>query len=141
MKKFLGVLAAVMFMFGVFGCAKKQVEEAQEPMTMEAMSTVNVANPGSTETKAKAPVVQTEEKLPLPPAGPFKPTPTEIQSALKNAGFYTGEIDGKIGPKTKKAIEAFQKANNLKVDGRIGHKTWELLKTHLTAEQSAPEKK
>ena len=45
MKKFLVLLAASMFMFGIFGCAKKQAEESQEPMTMEAMSTVNVATP------------------------------------------------------------------------------------------------
>ncbi|MFA5275286.1 MAG: peptidoglycan-binding domain-containing protein [Candidatus Omnitrophota bacterium] len=140
MKKFLVLLAASMFTFGVFGCAKKQAEEAQEPMTMEAMSTVNVASPAGTETKAPGaqvtqPVVPATEaaKLePLPPAGPFKPSLIDIQTALMNAGFYTGNVDGKTGPKTKKAIEAFQKANNLKADGRVGPKTWELLKTHLT---------
>lgn len=152
MKKFLVLLAASMFMFGIFGCAKKQAEEAQEPMTMEAMSTVNVANPSGTEVKSKAPAVQVAQpavsvteaaKLePLPPAGPFKPSPVDIQTALKNAGFYTGEVDGKIGPKTKKAIEAFQKANNLKADGKIGTKTWDILKTHLSAEPAvAPKKK
>jgi murein L,D-transpeptidase YcbB/YkuD len=157
MKKFLVLLAASMFMFGIFGCAKKQTEEAQEPMTMEAMSTVNVATPSGTEVKApdvkaKAPAVQVAQpavpateaaKLePLPPAGPFKPSPIDIQTALKNAGFYTGTVDGKIGPKTKKAIEAFQKANNLKPDGKIGPKTWDLLKTHLGTEPvAAPKKK
>ena len=152
MKKFLVLLAASMFMFGIFGCAKKQAEEAQEPMTMEAMSTVNVANPSGTEVKSKAPAVQVAQpavsvteaaKLePLPPAGPFKPSPIDIQTALKNAGFYSGVVDGKIGPKTKKAIEAFQKANNLKADGKIGPKTWDLLKTHLGTEPVvAPKKK
>jgi len=65
--------------------------------------------------------------LPLPPQGPYKPTGIEIQTALKNAGFYTGNIDGKIGPKSKKAIEDFQKANSLKVDGKVGPKTWEAM--------------
>ena len=31
----------------------------------------------------------------------------QIQTALKSAGFYAGPVDGKIGPKTKKSIEAF----------------------------------
>jgi len=59
----------------------------------------------------------------------------DIQRALKNAGFYTGAIDGKIGPRTKKAVEEFQKAKGLKVDGRVGSKTWSELEKCLTKPQ------
>jgi len=55
----------------------------------------------------------------------------DIQTALKNAGFYAGSVDGKIGPKTKKAIEAFQAANGLKADGKVGPKTWAELEKFL----------
>ncbi len=55
----------------------------------------------------------------------------EIQAALKSAGFYTGEVDGKMGPRTKKAIEEFQKANGLKADGKVGPKTWAELEKYL----------
>ena len=55
----------------------------------------------------------------------------EIQTALKAAGFYTGAIDGKIGPKTKKAIEDFQRANGLVVDGKVGPKTWAEMEKYL----------
>ncbi len=55
----------------------------------------------------------------------------DIQTALKNAGFYTGAIDGKIGPKTKRAVEEFQKAKGLKVDGKVGPRTWAELETYL----------
>jgi len=55
----------------------------------------------------------------------------EIQIALKAAGFYTGAIDGKIGPKSKKAIEEFQSAKGLKVDGKVGPKTWAELEKYL----------
>ena len=57
---------------------------------------------------------------------------TDVQNALKSAGFYTGNIDGKIGPNTISAIAAFQKANNLKADSIVGAKTWEILKTFLS---------
>jgi len=56
---------------------------------------------------------------------------TDIQSALKEAGFYTGNIDGKVGANTISAIAAFQKANNLPSDSIVGPKTWEVLKTYL----------
>jgi peptidoglycan hydrolase-like protein with peptidoglycan-binding domain len=55
----------------------------------------------------------------------------QIQTALKNSGFYKGEVDGKIGPKTKAAIRAFQKASNLNPDGVVGSKTWDALKKNL----------
>jgi hypothetical protein len=58
-------------------------------------------------------------------------SPNKVQLALKNAGYYQGPVDGKVGAKTKKAISAFQKDNNIKADGLVGRKTWSLLKTHL----------
>jgi len=60
-----------------------------------------------------------------------KVTPKSIQTALKNAGFYSGAIDGKIGKKTKEAIKEFQKANGLKADGIVGKQTWSKLQKNL----------
>jgi outer membrane murein-binding lipoprotein Lpp len=57
--------------------------------------------------------------------------PKLIQKALKNAGYYQGMIDGKAGRKTRRAIRAFQRANNLPVDGKVGKNTWMLLKEYL----------
>ena len=61
----------------------------------------------------------------------------QIQTALKNAGFYTGKIDGKIGPGSKRAIEAFQQSKGLKVDGKAGPKTWAALEPYLSADASS----
>ena len=59
----------------------------------------------------------------------------DIQTALKASNFYTGTIDGKIGPKTKKAIVEFQKAHGLKADGKVGSKTWMELEKYLTTQR------
>jgi peptidoglycan hydrolase-like protein with peptidoglycan-binding domain len=59
------------------------------------------------------------------------PTAKEIQTALKNAGFYKGKIDGQIGSQTKEAIKKFQAANNLNSDGVMGSRTWALLLKYL----------
>ncbi|MBI2881601.1 MAG: peptidoglycan-binding protein, partial [Candidatus Tectomicrobia bacterium] len=45
------------------------------------------------------------------------------QAALKKAGFDPGPIDGVAGRKTRAAVMAFQKANGLKADGRVGKTT------------------
>lgn len=46
-----------------------------------------------------------------------------IQMELEYLGYYTGEIDGSFGPATKAAVQAFQKANGLSVDGAVGKTT------------------
>jgi len=72
------------------------------------------------------------EDLAMPAAqAPETPDPVSIQTALKNANFYNGDIDGKVGPKTKAAIKEFQAKNGLSSDGKVGPKTWSLLKTYL----------
>ncbi|MDD2680008.1 MAG: peptidoglycan-binding domain-containing protein [Candidatus Omnitrophica bacterium] len=62
-----------------------------------------------------------------------KPHPNmkDIQTALKNAGFYQGKIDGRRGQQTREAIKAFQRAHNLKVNGRVTKKTWTALNEYL----------
>lgn len=55
----------------------------------------------------------------------------QIQAALKNAGYDPGAIDGKLGPRSKKAIKDFQAANGLKADGKVGPKTWAKLSAYI----------
>jgi hypothetical protein len=59
------------------------------------------------------------------------PDKKTIQTALKEAGLYEGKIDGKIGPKSKKAIREFQRRHDLVVDGKVGSKTWGALRKVL----------
>ncbi|MBF0522948.1 MAG: peptidoglycan-binding protein [Candidatus Omnitrophica bacterium] len=65
------------------------------------------------------------------------PTKEQIQQALKNAGVYQGTVDGVLGPKTKKAIKAFQQQNGLNADGRVGKKTWAKLAPYLNSTPAA----
>ena len=46
-----------------------------------------------------------------------------IQQKLKDKGYYHGDIDGLWGPMINKAIEDFQRDNNLDVDGIVGENT------------------
>ena len=60
-----------------------------------------------------------------------------VQTALKEAGFDPGVADGKMGTKTKNAIMAFQKANGLTADGKIGYKTLAKLSEVFPAREEA----
>ena len=64
------------------------------------------------------------------PSG-FELPSISIQKALKNAGFYQGNLDGKIGAQTREAIKAFQRENSLEADGVVGRRTWSKLKTYI----------
>ncbi len=55
----------------------------------------------------------------------------EVQIALKNAGYYEGAIDGKIGAQSITAIKAFQADFDLIVDGVVGRQTWGEMKKYL----------
>jgi N-acetylmuramoyl-L-alanine amidase len=52
---------------------------------------------------------------------------SKVQRALRDRGYYTGSIDGIFGTATKRAVEQFQKDNNLKVDGIAGKQTLKAL--------------
>lgn len=47
----------------------------------------------------------------------------QIQTKLKNWGYYKGNVDGIFGSKTLQAVKNFQKKNGLTADGIVGEKT------------------
>ena len=89
--------------------------------------------------------------IPTTPA-PITPTPTPksmrlgfqgdavrtVQRKLRDLGYYTGSIDGDFGAETEKAVKAFQKANGLSADGKVGELTLKKLndKNAKTAKQA-----
>ena len=52
---------------------------------------------------------------------------SDLQSRLANKGFYYHSVTGYYGEITKSAVERFQSAHGLKVDGIAGHQTFNTL--------------
>ena len=50
-----------------------------------------------------------------------------VQAELQDEGYYTGEIDGQVGPKTRDAVGAYQTDHNLEVTSAIDEPTVEAL--------------
>ena len=63
-----------------------------------------------------------------------------IQQRLKKWGYYSGAIDGILGPKSVSAIKRFQKNNGLVVDGIVGPKTAAKIGITLSSNSSNPSK-
>ena len=51
------------------------------------------------------------------------------QKALKARGYEIGDVDGKLGPKTRAAVQAFQKDQGLRATGRLDTDTMARLRT------------
>ncbi len=141
MKNLVLVLVTVFALTTFIGCNKKKKEEeadlnASDNVVSVTDASANADNSvpvvventsGSASTDVNEPAM-----APAPVDASGKPTSQQIQQALKNAGIYDGKVDGNVGPKTKKAIEAFQSQNGLKADGKVGKKTWKLLSPYLS---------
>ncbi len=56
---------------------------------------------------------------------------SDIQRALKRAGFDPGPVDGKMGKLTRRAIQEFQKKNGLIPDGVVGPNTLRKLMPYI----------
>ncbi len=127
------ILYFLLILFSLIGCSKREENLKQDSESASVELTLpqipQIPEVSETPEITEIPEVEVPQIPELPP--PYKPTNKDIQIALKNAGFYNGDIDSKIGPKTRKAILEFQAKNNLAVDGKVGPKTWSVLKEYL----------
>lgn len=145
---FLLLLGSILF---ISGCNSRVDSQLTELKTSVELLDTNLSAYTSRADALEANVIAIEQRLktveefcnsqmsakraPAAASGVGDPTgamsAAQIQTALKNAGFYSGNVDGKVGANTEKAIKEFQKANGLEPDGVIGAKTRSLLQKYL----------
>jgi peptidoglycan hydrolase-like protein with peptidoglycan-binding domain len=57
------------------------------------------------------------------PAGLQQGDVKKLQESLRDKGYYSGQVDGRMGPQTRDGIRKYQKAENLKVTGHVDTET------------------
>jgi peptidoglycan hydrolase-like protein with peptidoglycan-binding domain len=136
-----------MFLFSLAGCATARKRNELEIQGLKNQISVLEAQVQSkdeeinglresltkAQSEAKPETTQEEGKKRIKVIGEekFHPSAKHVQMALKNAGYNPGRVDGKLGKQSREALKAFQKANNLKENGKAGKETWDLLKEYL----------
>lgn len=100
--------------------AMQGLEKIKNPDSMPDLTEKNVADPTAASAEEDTPILTRDQ---------------QIQLALKKAGLYTGNLDGKIGPLTKQAIQKFQDTRGLHADGEVGPKTWAALSPYLETKE------
>lgn len=120
-----------------YGMGKRPAKTTQEDA---AVSDIIIEETSSLPSEASLLPEQTEKTLMSTQSAPVElakdrlTRARQIQTALKNAGYDPGPIDGKMGVMTMSAIRNFQKANNLVADGKVGPRTWEILQKYYAGE-------
>lgn len=131
MKKFLALIIISMLILP--GCSGYKTQRLQEDVDCLSGRVDSIEKrQGYVETKVEVQEItydtvnttNTNEKL-------SAMSTRDIQAALKEAGYYDGPIDGKLGPKSRKAIKSFQTDMGLKVDGIAGTMTKKALLQYL----------
>jgi len=136
-RKVLLVSVLVVFVFAIAGCASGRQKDLEmqklrnQVSVLEAQVQSKDQELNSMKESLTNTEVQEKANKEIIPEAKSRPTIKQAQIALRNAGFEPGALDGKMGRQTKEAIKAFQKANNLNPDGRVGKKTWSVLKSYL----------
>ena len=151
MKRAVHVVIVAMAAGAVSGCAgqryTQELKRLQSQVGMLDERVTQLERVGGSPPVAEAPAepatepaaihVKAAEGTPKGAAS-IKPSTREIQQALKNAGFYQGPVDGKMGQLTKEAVKEFQRVHGLTDDGVVGKKTWAKLSAYTTLSSGEP---
>lgn len=143
-KKLATLVIVSLFIFSLSGCAtarkqkdleiqglKNQVQALETQMQSKDEEINNLKDSLTKAQSEREIAVQNINKKGITSRVKSRPNNKQIQMALKNAGYNPGTIDGKMGKDTRDAIKSFQKASNLKADGKVGKATWNLLIKYL----------
>ena len=88
--------------------------------------------------KLRAGIPTSSQGLPTLLPGSKGAAVSQAQQLLKDKGYYQGRIDGDFGVGTRDAIAAFQRANGLTIDGKVGEQTWKKLQAPAIVDVTPP---
>ncbi|WP_341529410.1 peptidoglycan-binding domain-containing protein [Nostoc sp. UHCC 0302] len=93
---------------------------AQNPQQGNTMKKPNAIPKVNAKRKSNSTAVKRSNVLTVGSRGEAVKT---AQNALKQQGFYTGNVNGVFDNKTRSAVIKFQRSKGLKADGIIGQRT------------------
>jgi len=143
-KKVLGLVFVTAFLVSLSGCAttrkqtdlevqglKNQISVLESQLQSKDEEINSLKESMASQPQPKEETVKSGKKKKFIGEVKSRPNIRQVQTALNNAGFDVGRVDGKMGRQTREAIKSFQKAHNLPADGKVGKGTWGLLKEYL----------
>lgn len=126
-----GVLVVVFFVaLAIAGCFGRGDDQASTVGSLSQTTTGTEVGGQATEERTETVVlVPTGEPIRLNDQGPRV---ERLQRALTELGFSPGPSDGVFGPKTERAVKAFQRSVDLEPTGIVNSQTANALNNSLT---------
>ncbi len=131
----LAALAASLVLLGVL--AARTVNLA--PRVLEERRATPTPSPVYGNTLAVTPDPAAPTSYPVLKNGSSGEVVAEVQRRLQELGYYSAGVDGQYGAGTAEAVMAFQRANGLLADGRVGEETADALRSGNAVPFSAAE--
>jgi peptidoglycan hydrolase-like protein with peptidoglycan-binding domain len=135
---FLRIILIALVVTGLAGCAtskKSLTLKEQEDLKMKVTDLETQVQEKDAQIQQLESEIQTSQRSVVSQQSftgeSVSMTPKQIQRSLRNAGYYSGPIDGVIGNMTKRAVKSFQRDNGLVVDGIVGRETKSALRKYL----------
>ncbi len=105
-----------------------QIEKPLEPIITTVLDDIDPSAPAPDDSRfISNPLDEFMPNLNIGSIRDIKLDTTAIQTKLSDLGYDVGEIDGKMGKRTRKAIREFQKDKGLMADGVVGPDTTEAM--------------
>ncbi len=105
-----------------------QIEKPLEPIITTVLDDIDPSAPAPDDSRfISNPLDEFMPNLNVGSIRDIKLDTTAIQTKLSDLGYDVGEIDGKMGKRTRKAIREFQKDKGLMADGVVGPDTTEAM--------------
>jgi peptidoglycan hydrolase-like protein with peptidoglycan-binding domain len=123
--RLLAALAVVAASLALAACGGGSEERADTTGALEtgaAPTVVTETQPAETAPAEEAFQIKVPASAPIGPTSPPQVI-KRLQRALAMLGYEVGEPDGVWGPRTGRAVRAFQRQHELDVDGLVGPKT------------------
>lgn len=106
-------------------------QDARHPAPFEGFWNLDAA-----ETKPDGPILKPRHERDSAVVPKSDPLIAELQAALRDLGFYEGEIDGLNGPKTRTAIVDYQRRHKLEAGGKASSALLDHVKLNLRIKQA-----
>jgi peptidoglycan hydrolase-like protein with peptidoglycan-binding domain len=105
------------------GAGAGQMRTQQQSMSSDWSSERQSTRTESRSMRSDQQATQSRQSAMTGAEGQSRDTVRNIQQELERRGYELGAVDGIYGPRTRQAVTAFQRDENLRADGRIGPQT------------------
>jgi peptidoglycan hydrolase-like protein with peptidoglycan-binding domain len=137
LRKWMNVALLILVVFALAGYASAATKKQENSQTSSSSSSSSTSGTQTAPSESGSMSHMHHGKMGnMPGMSMNTETVKSLQQALQTNGQDPGAIDGQMGPKTKSALRAYQKANGLKPTGKLDADTAQKLGIQMSGQST-----